>query len=114
MISTTKVRTTIVFSKLGNGTILIDYLGFDDTYDDDLLACVRTKNHTETQTSDATGSFSLDGRTFDNLDHVKFDELAKFTNGVRLMALKDADDIIPQHQELFKLRIANPVSSITD
>ena len=66
----------------------------------------------ETQTSDTRGTFSNEGRIFESLDHVKFDELAKFVNGIKIMALANAEDVIPQHQDLFKLRISDPVGKL--
>ena len=55
------------------------------------------------------GTFSEDGRVFQNLDHIKFDHMANLVNGVKLLALKDANDLLDD-RDLFKMRIADPVS----
>ena len=65
--------------------------------------------NTNTQNSVDEGTYSSDGRVFKDLKHIQFDELASFVNGIRIMALKNADDVVPEHRELFKLRISNPV-----
>ena len=55
------------------------------------------------------GTFSEDGRVFQNLDHIKFDHMANLVNGVKLLALKDANELLDD-RDLFKMRIADPVS----
>ena len=98
-------------SDLTDTYLHISHLDFDDSHDDSFLgrSSIGKKKSTTTQTSDEDGTFTTSGRVFKDLKDVQFDELASFANGIRIMALDNADDVIPRHQELFKLRIANPV-----
>ena len=54
------------------------------------------------------GTFTDDGRVFQNLDHVKFEHMANLVNGIKLLTLKDASELLDE-RDLFKMRIADPV-----
>ena len=55
------------------------------------------------------GTFTENGRVFENLDHIEFEKLDKLVNGIRLLSKCDMEEFI-EDKELFKMKIASPVS----
>ena len=73
------------------------------------------KPKNSTQKSVKMETFSDKGRVFENLEHIKFDELASFVNGVRVLALTEVDELTEGlKKEIWKMRIADPVSKDKD
>ena len=84
-------------------------LDFDESHDDHMLQMLNKKaDPPQAVKIEEEGTFSEDGRVFQNLDHIKFEQMANLVNGVKLLALKDANDLVDE-RDLFKMRIADPV-----
>ena len=90
--------------------VYIRFSDFDESHDDHMLMMLNKKPEPiQVIKIEEEGTFSEDGRVFQNLDHIKFDHMANLVNGVKLLALKDANDLLDD-RDLFKMRIADPVS----
>ena len=58
------------------------------------------------------GTFTENGRVFENLDHIEFEKMDKLVNGIRLLSMCDVEDVVDD-KELFKMKIASPVSVVS-
>ena len=72
--------------------------------------CKIKSNTQKSETEEKT--FSDKGRVFSNLEHIEFDELAEFVNGLKILAPVEANEVTNSlKKELWKMRIADPVST---